>query len=303
MFEVLGRAGCFVAIIILGYVLRKKEFFKEGDFHVLSKIVLKITLPAAIVSSFAGKEINPSMLFISLIGLGGGVIYMLLAYVLNWRGGKKQQSFAILNTAGYNIGNFTMPFVQSFLGSTGVIVTSLFDVGNAFSCLGGAFSVASAVKGQSSGLTVKLLFKSLTKSLAFDCYIIMLVLSLAHIQLPNVVFSFTEIIGNANAFTAMLMIGVGFKLSGSRDQLGMIVRILTVRYGVAIVLALGCYFLLPVPLEIRQPLVILLFSPIASAAPAFTAELGEDVGLASAVNSISIICSIVCIVVLLSVML
>ena len=124
-----------------------------------------------------------------------------------------------MNTVGYNIGNFTLPFVQSFLGSTGVIVTSLFDTGNAFCCLGGAFSVASAVKGQSSGVTVKSLFKSLTRSLAFDCYIIMLILSLAHIQLPDVIFSFSEIIGNANAFMAMLMIGVGLNCLAVRSRL------------------------------------------------------------------------------------
>ena len=60
---------------------------------------------------------------------------------------------------------------------------------------------------------------------------------------------------------------------------------------------------LPFALEVRQALVILAFSPIGSAAPAFTAELKEDAGLASAVNSICILCSIVIMVVLLSVML
>ena len=69
------------------------------------------------------------------------------------------------------------------------------------------------------------------------------------------------------------------------------------------VLALVFYFLLPFRLEVRQALVILVFSPIASAAPAFTGELKSDVGLASALNSMSIICSIVIIVVLLLVML
>ena len=43
MLDVLVRAGCFVAIIILGYVLRKINFFKEQDFTVLSKIELRIT--------------------------------------------------------------------------------------------------------------------------------------------------------------------------------------------------------------------------------------------------------------------
>ena len=50
MLDIIVRAGCFVAIIILGYVLKKIGVFKEQDFSVLSKVVMKITLPAAIVS-------------------------------------------------------------------------------------------------------------------------------------------------------------------------------------------------------------------------------------------------------------
>ena len=55
MQEILVRAGCFVAIILLGYTLRKVGYFKSEDFSVLSKIVIKITLPASIVYSFSGK--------------------------------------------------------------------------------------------------------------------------------------------------------------------------------------------------------------------------------------------------------
>lgn len=303
MQEILTRAGCFVAIIIMGYVLRKRNYFQEGDFKVLSKIVLKITLPAAIVSSFADKEIDPSMLGLGFIGLGGGLIYMGLSWLMNRKADKEKQAFAVLNSSGYNIGNFTLPFVQSFLGPVGVITTSLFDAGNAFICLGGANSAASAIKGESKGIPWGKIVKSLLKSLAFDCYIVMTILSLVHISLPAPVTSFAQIIGNANAFMAMLMIGVGFKLSGDKEQMGTIVRILALRYSVAVLLALGCYFLLPLPLEVRQALTVLVFSPIASAAPAFTSDMGGDVGLSSAVNSISIVCSIVCIVIVLAVVL
>lgn len=295
MQEILIRAGSFVAIIILGYVLKKIGFFQEKDFDVLSKIVLKITLPAAIVSSFAGKEIEPAMLALTFIALGMGVLYMGLAYLLNRRAGKERQAFALLNTAGYNIGNFTLPFVQSFLGPMGVIATSLFDTGNAFVCLGGSYSIASIVKGDGK-FSVKKIAKALSKSVAFDCYILMLALNLMNISLPGAVISFADIIANANAFMAMFMIGVGFKLSGDRKQIGAIVRILSIRYGAALVLALVCFFALPFQLEVRQALVILAFSPIAAAAPAFTADLKGDVGLASAVNSISIVCSIIFIV-------
>lgn len=302
MQEILMRAGCFIAIIILGYTLKKIHFFEEKDFKVLSKIVLKITLPAAIVSSFSGKELDIGMLVLSLLALGMGLLYMGLAYILNRKKGVEKQAFEIVNTSGYNIGNFTLPFVQSFLGPVGVITTSLFDVGNAFICLGGSYSVASIVKGEGS-FSIKTIVKSLTKSVAFDSYIIMVTLNLLNISLPSPVISFAEIIANANAFMAMLMIGVGFKLSGDRTQAKTIVRILTVRYSIALLFALTCYFLLPFPLEVRQALVILAFSPIASAAPAFTEQLKSDVGLSSAVNSISIVCSVIFIVIALLIML
>ncbi len=303
MQEILTKAGCFIAIILMGYLLRKKGFFKEGDFQILSGIVLKITLPAAIVASFAGKEIDASMLSISALGLGFGLVYMTVMYVLNCRSSRERQAFEVLNCSGYNIGNFTLPFVQSFLGPVGVITTSLFDTGNAFICLGLSYSAASAIKGGEGGFPIKNMVRSLLKSLPFDCYIIMTVLSMARISLPAPVQSFAATIGNANVFMAMLMIGVGFKLSGDRKQLGTIVRILSVRYGLAIAASFLCYFLLPFPLEVRQALSILVFSPIGSAAPAFTADLKGDVGLASAVNSISIICSIICMVTVLSIVL
>ncbi len=56
MADILTRAGCFIAIILLGMVLRRVGFFKQEDFYVLSKIVVKSNAPAAIVKSFVGRE-------------------------------------------------------------------------------------------------------------------------------------------------------------------------------------------------------------------------------------------------------
>ena len=302
MQEILLRAGCFVSIILMGHLMRRFGFFDEHAFGVLSKIVLKITLPAAIISSFVGKEIDVSMLTLTVLGLIGGLTYMALGYLTNLRSSKARQAFDVLNLPGYNIGNFTMPFVQSFLGPVGVITTSLFDVGNAFVCLGGAFSVATMIK-EGGKFSVKRIGQKLATSVPFLCYIIMTVVVLLRITIPGPVVSLAGIIGGANNFCAMLMIGVGFKLEANREQFGRIARILGLRYGAAALMALGCYFLLPFELAVRQTLVILLFSPVGSAVPGFTGELKDDVGLSSAINSFSILCSIVIIITLLTVML
>lgn len=302
MQDILTRAGCFIAIILLGFVLRRAGVFKEGDFRVLSQITLKITLPASIVVSFAQMTVDPAMLSILFLALGGGLLYMGVAFLMNLRSDKEQRAFEMLNLPGYNIGLFAMPFVQNFLGPVGVVTTSLFDTGNAFICLGGAYGVASSVR-DGSGFSFKRIGKALLTSVPFLSYIVMIALNLMGLQLPGAVLSLAEIIKNANTFMAMLMIGVGFKLEADAKQLLKILKIVLVRYGIAAILASVFYFVLPFSLEIRQTLVLLAFSPIGSAVPAFTAEMKGDVGLSSAINSICILCSIVIMTALLAVML
>ena len=302
MQDILVKAGCYISIILLGYLLRRRGFFGENAFSVISSIVIKITLPAAIVASSSGRAIPPALLTITAMGFGGGVLYILAAAVLYRKQGKEKQSFAILNTPGYNIGTFAMPFTQNFLGPMGVVTTSLFDMGNAFVCLGGAYGIAAAVKA-GEGFNARRIIRTLSHSAPFLAQLMMVVLNLLGWTLPAPVVSFAKIVGDGNAFLAMLMIGVGFHLSGEREQMGDITRILLTRYGIATILALVFYFVLPFELEVRQALVILAYSPIGSAVPGFTAELKSDVGLSSAINSIAIVCSIVITVILLVVML
>ena len=85
MLNVLTRAGCFIAIILLGYFLKKIGLFKDSDFSVLSKIVLKVTLPAVIITNFANKELDPSMFIFTVLGILFGGVYILLGFLFNLR--------------------------------------------------------------------------------------------------------------------------------------------------------------------------------------------------------------------------
>jgi len=302
MLDILAKAACYICIIILGFFLRRIGFFDEHAFPVLSRLVIRVTLPAALIASAAGREIDPRLLTIVLLGFGGGVIYILAAFLLNRKRSREQQAFEILNLPGYNIGTFALPFTQSFLGPIGVLTTSLFDVGNAFVCLGGAYGVAAAVK-DGKGFDLKRIMKALAVSVPFLVHIATVAMNLTRIPIPGFLVEVARNIANANVFLAMLMIGVGFKTDMDFTQRGTILRILGLRYGIAAVLALIFYFLLPFSLEIRQALVILAFAPIGSAVPGFTAELKGDVGLSCTVNSLAIVISIAIIVLLLMVML
>ena len=302
MLDIIMRAGCYVSIIVLGYVLRRKGFFGPETFGVLAKVVLKITLPAAIISTSAGRHLDASLLVIALLNLAVCGIYMLLGYWLNRKNSPGQQGFAIINYTGYNIGTFALPFTQSFLGPMGVIATNLFDVGNSFVCLGGAYCIAATVK-DGTGFSLKRIAKAAVSSVALMTHLVMVTLNLVGWNLPQPVLSLAGIIGNANAFLAMLMLGVGIDLSGGKSQIRYIAKHLAIRYGLATVFALLFYFLLPFTLEVRRALAILAFAPFASATPVFTEELKEDRGLSATINSFSVVCSIIFIILLLIIML
>lgn len=302
MLDIVMRAASFIAVIALGYLLKRIGMFKQEDFTVLSKVAVRITLPCAIIISFSGKTIDPEMFALPVIALVCGSFYVAAGYLSHRDMPREQRAFAMLNMSGYNIGSFTIPFAQSFLGPMAVVAISIFDIGNAFVCLGGSYSLACMVK-DGSRFSLKRVVRALLRSAPFVVYIMMMTLSLLHWVLPSFILSVAEIGSNANAFAAMLMIGVGFKLQARREQIMSLARMLVIRYGAAIVFALIFYFVMPFALEIRQTLVILAFAPIGASVPGFTGEMGGDVGLSSAFNSICMCISIVVIVSLLLIML
>lgn len=61
---------------------------------------------------------------------------------------------------------------------------------------------------------------NLVHSIPLMTYIFMTILGLLHLSLPAPVVEFAGIVGNANAFMAMLMIGVGFHLNGDPSRSG-----------------------------------------------------------------------------------
>ena len=187
MSSVLLKAGCFFLIILMGYGLKKIGLLSQSDLPVFSKLVTKITLPAAIIHNFSQATMDVSMLVIVLIGFLCSGAYAVIGYGLFAKGTRDQKAFGLVNASGYNIGCFTMPFVQGFLGPAGVITTSLFDTGNAVVCTGGSYAVAASVAGKGGAgdkHQIRRIVIQLLKSIPFDCYVIMTALTMAGLRIP-----------------------------------------------------------------------------------------------------------------------
>ena len=264
-----------------------------GD--VIKKIMIHITLPAAIIANFAAiPSIQPSLAAVAVLGIAVDTAMMGLGAFLTRRDGKGRQVLYMLNLPAYNIGTFCLPFIQSFLPAMGSVAACVFDVGNSMMCTGGSYAfVSEYVSGSKKGIDLPNFAKRLLTSPPLMTYVVMFVLSLARVPVPAQVLAFIEPISSANPFIAMLMLGLLFHLELKRAYLGEIFRILAWRYAFAAVLSCGIYFLLPFELVIRQTLILVCFGPISAIAPAYTGMCGGDEGLASCANSISIIGSMI----------
>lgn len=302
MIEVLLKAMAFICIIIVGYMLKRIKIFMPNDYKIISKVVMNLTLPAAVISGFANFEMDISLIYIVFIGLLCNVVMASLGF---WAGAKNddKRAFYMLNFSGYNIGCFTLPFVQNFLGPFGVVATCMFDSGNSIMCTGGTYAAAANVVGvgEKGNAGIRLI-KTLFSSIPFITYMVMLLLSLLGIRFPVAADGLISIIAGANSFLAMLMIGMMIEIDLESKYLKQAAFILSVRYLLASIFAVIFYFYTPFSLEVRQVLAIVIFAPIPALVPVFTEKCKGNTALSSFTNSISILLSIAIMTILLVIM-
>ncbi len=298
--DILWNLLSLLAPLALGYFLKRKRFFGPRDYQLLAKIALNITLPAAVICSFADFTLDYSLL--SLI---------LLAFLANWatllftwattvhdRENVRLRSMKMLCAAGYNLGNFLIPFVQQMLGGPGLALASLFDSGNSLMSVGGSFVFTSSVVKASGAkpLKVKDVLLALLRSVTIPIYLTLVVLALFGIRPPAALVTIAEPTGNANAFLSMFMIGLMFEIHFDRNYMGTALAVLGRKYLCGAVFALIFYFLLPFEEIVRQVMVMCVFAPVPSISSVFVGRLNGDVGLASFITSLSFIVSCVILV-------
>ncbi len=293
MGNILLKSGCFVFLIALGYFLKRKHFFGPLDYKIPVKMVLNITMPCAAIVSFAAYQPDFSLLLATCMGFGANCLLLILGFFLSRKQPRSTRAVWLNCTPCYNIGAFAMPFVQSFLSPGALVGTCLFDLGNALMCNGTSYAISLNILDKTKGLNFKRIAKTLLTSVPFVSYMTLLVLTLFSVPIPDPVVTFVTPMANANAFLAMLMVGMMLDLNIEKSLFKEVAGIIAVRLSVAAAVALTSYFLLPLPLEIRQAIAITGFAPVGMVATALTPSAGGNPAIAACANSVSIIVSVV----------
>lgn len=294
MESALVKVFAFVCIIAAGYIMGHNGKLGATPGTFLSKIVFTITLPCAVVHAFGAAEFSYGLLLLVPLGFTCAFGAYLVTLAITCRSKRGARVFYLLNSCGFNIGCFALPFVQAVFSPTMAVATCLFDAGNAFMMTGGSYALTGLLAGAGRiDHPARFIAKRLFSSLPFDTYLLIIVLAVLNVHLPDGLVMFTEPIANANSFLAMFMLGTMMSFSLSGEKLAQVARLLGLRFLFSVALTCMIWLALPVDAVLKAVLTLLVWGPASALAPMYTQLSGGDCGLAGFANAATIILGVV----------
>ena len=220
------------------------------------------------------------------------------------------RAFLMLNGAGFNLGCFSFPVVQSFWGAGAVVPAAMFDIGNCIMVAAGTnvltqqllhIRPGKTLAEQHAGAAPTLPYtkpkdkdakrlarrallgtiaKSFFGSVPFDTYLVMIVVTLANVPIPDWIASICQPLSGANALVSMLMVGMLMDLPQSKHDVKEVLSVIAWRVPFSVAFALVSWFLLPFSASVRAVMVICSLAPIAIFSTLFTDKVLGNAKLA-----------------------
>ena len=299
MFDVFITSLTFVLIIIIAYTLKKMKVLKKNDANILATIIMNVTLPCALLTSANGISLDATILILIATGILSNVIMICVGYIAASKERPILKGTYMINVSGYNIGNFVLPFVQAFFPGMGVAYLCSFDIGNALMGLGITYAIADHVASGENTFSIQEVLKKLFSSIPFDVYLLIFMMAIIRIQFPSFLLSMAGTIGAGNSFLAMMMIGLMLEIKVSPSDAKHVVKIIVLRMMGTLVIAGIIFTILPLPLLAKEILIMACCAPLSTVSAVFSQRIGYHGDMPATTNSLSIIVSIICMVVLL----
>lgn len=285
-----GKAALLVAIIAAGYLLKRLHILRAEESRVISRIIIYLTLPAALISGFQSFVFDAQYLLLAPFAVACNLALLALGLLLTRGAPASTRALYALQLSSYNIGAFVLPFVQGFFPPAGLVGTSLFDAGNSPMNCGISYAVVVSATGRER-VSCRFVLGQLVRSPPFMTYLFMLALSALRLSLPGPLFQLAAGIGSANTLLSMLMIGLLLELRIPRANRAQVLQILGLRYGCNLLIAAGVW-MLPLPLLLRQVAILSVLAPIPSMALIYSVKLGCDEAVCGLLGSLSLVASL-----------
>lgn len=283
--------GLFVFLVI-GFTFVKVKLLKDIDAKTISKIIMFMATPAAIVRSFQVEFTPDRMTDLGLSFLGGilcQLIFMGVAFLL--KKGSRFNDLERMSVAYPNVANLTIPLVTATLGGDWVLFTAGYSVIQNIFCWTHEITVISGQKAQ---------FRKIILNVNILAIVVGILMFVFRLRMPAFVGEVLSMASSTLGPLSMFMIGMSIAAVSLREIFGhrrlywvLVLRLIVCPIIIALLLRItGLVFLT------ENSETVFLITLIGAAGPvsAMTAQFAQlhdnDPAYAGAINLTSTLCCI-----------
>lgn len=192
-------------IVILGYLLRKLNYFGGNFDKKLSALIIDVTCPLLILSSVMGDELPDRKLILPLLGVGFATYILLcvLAFTVPRLITKDTMAQGMIGFAMMfgNVGFIGYPIVASIFGHQAIFYAALLNMPNTFFIFTAGVML---VKGERSRGSFN--WKMFLSPMMLSAYIATIIVAFG-IHVPHLIGNPVTMIGNITVPGSLLVIG------------------------------------------------------------------------------------------------
>ncbi|MFO7153771.1 MAG: AEC family transporter [Caldicoprobacter oshimai] len=288
---IISQIAVLFLIIVFGFFARKRNIISGDMTKKLSELILQVTQPLLIITSFnfdLSKEMLRNVGLIFLLSSGIHMFSMMVGWLLYFRYPYKIKSVLKYVTVFSNCGFMGFPVLESIFGSIGVFYGSIYVI--PFNILTLSYGVMVFTGKNNKDTLKKILIHPVIISVAVG-----MILFLLQLRLPAPLYNAASMVGSMTSPLSMLIVGallanmpIKKMFLGFPVYYGSVVRLIFLP---VLVLAVLRFFALPD--DILRTCVILTAMPAAVNTVIFAEKYGGDAELASRFVGISTMLSVV----------
>ncbi|MGC8705304.1 MAG: AEC family transporter [Athalassotoga sp.] len=250
----------YLAIIAIGYLLKSLKFLDETEGRAFSKIVIYITLPAVIIQAVTSVKLTPALFSLTAFGILTTLTLMIAGFLIFRRSNiaRGTKGSLILTFNGLNLGLFAYPFAQLLWGGKGLAYMSIFDMGNGLMIYTVGYAIA--ILFSADAFSTKEIVKKVSTFPPLLAIFAAIILNLSLSSMPDILSEFLGIFSGANAFLALLTIGVFLNFERLKVEFKNMAKAISLKYLIGAALGMTFYFVLRIfePSNVLMADVVLL---------------------------------------------
>jgi hypothetical protein len=280
-------------IMLIGFIARKSNILNSSVNKKLSELLLKITSPLMVISSFQidfTREILENVLIVFIFSITAHIASILLGHLLFRRSTAEKKKVMKFSAIYPNCGYMGFPLLESIFGGTGVLYGSVYvAVFNVFLWTNGVMIFTGSEKLNGKAIKKAMLNPGIVS------VIIGILLFIFSIKLPGPAAKAIDLVGSMTVPLSMLIIGATIAdcefrklLSGWELYYTAVIRLILLP-----VLAFAALKLLGLPDMLLKVCTLLVAMPVAATTAIFAELYDGDTIFASRVVVLTTLASIV----------